>query len=88
MKLLSVKKQIRSLCELYPFHEEIREEFLDETDVNSYFYHNMFDISPSQHRMVRLGRGCNKKLFTIKLFEFCDLKTQQSYILQEEVNIS
>ena len=63
-------------------------EFLDKTDVDSYFYHNFFDISQSQHRIVRVSRGSNKKSFAIKLFQFCDLKTQQRYILQEEVNIS
>ena len=63
-------------------------EFLDETDVDSYFYHNIFDISHSQHRIVRVSRGSNKKSFAIKFFQFCDLKTQQRYILREEVNIS
>ena len=38
--------------------------------------------------MVRVSRGSNKKSFAIKLFQFCDLKTQQRYILQEEVNVS
>ena len=85
---MSVKKQIPSLCKLYSFYEEIPEEFLDETDVDSYFYHNIFDISQSQHRIVRVSRGSNKKSFAIKLFQFCDLKTQQRYILQEEVNLS
>ena len=61
---------------------------MDETDVDSYFYHNIFDISQSQHRIVRVGRGSHKKPVAIKLFQFCDLKTQQRYILQEEVNIS
>ena len=32
------KKQISSLCELYSVYEEIPEEFLDETDVDSYFF--------------------------------------------------
>ena len=85
---MSVKKQIPSLCKLYSFYEEIPEEFLDETDVDSYFYHNIIDISQSQHRIVRVSWGSNKKSFAIKLFQFCDLKTQQRYILQEEVNIS
>ena len=85
---MSVKKQIPSLCKLYSFYEEIPEEFLDETDVDSYFYHNIFDISQSQHRIVRVRRGSNKKSFAIKLFQFDDLKTQQRYILQEEVSIS
>ena len=37
---------------------------------------------------MRVIRGSNKKSFAIELFQFCDLKTQQRYILQEEVNIS
>ena len=85
---MSVKKQIPSLCKLNSFYEEIPEEFFDETDVDSQFYHNNFDISQSQHRIVLVSRGSNKKSFAIKLFQFGDLKTQQRYILQEEVNIS
>ena len=85
---MCVKKQIPSLCKLYSFYEEIPEAFLDGTDVDSYFYHNIFDISQSQHRIVRVSRGSNKKSIAIKLFQFCDFKTQQRYILQEEVNVS
>ena len=88
---MSVKKQIPSLCKLYSFYEKIQEEFLDETDVfetDSYFYQNIFDISQSHHRIVRVSRGSNKKSIAIKLFQFCDLKTQRRYSLQEEVNIS
>ena len=85
---MSVKKQIPSLRELYSFYEEVPEAFSDETDVDSYFYRNIFDISQSQHRIVRVSRGSNKKSFAIKLFQFCDLKRQQHYILQKEVNIS
>ena len=61
---------------------------MDETDVDSYFYHNIFDISQSQHRIVRVSKGSTKKSFAIKLFQFCGLETEQRYILQEEVNIS
>ena len=85
---MSVKKQIPSLWKLYSFYEEIPEEFLDETDVDKYFYHDILDISQSQHRIVRVSRGSNKKSFAIKLFQFCDMKTQQRYILQEEVKIT
>ena len=76
------------MCKLYSFYGEMPEEFLNETDVKSYFYHNIFNISQSQHRIVRVSRRSNKKSFAIKLFQFCDLKTTQRYILQEEVNIS
>ena len=85
---MSVKKQTPSLYKLYSFYEEIPEEFLDGTDVDSYFYKKIFDISQSQHRIVRVSRGSNKKSFAIKLFQFCDLKTQQRYIFREQVNIS
>ena len=85
--MLSVKNQIPSRCKLYPFYEEKPEEFLDETDVDSCFHHNILDISQSHYRIVRVSRGSNKKSFAIKLFQFCDLKTQQRDILQEEVNI-
>ena len=37
---------------------------------------------------MRVSRGSGKKSFAIKLFQFRDLKTQQRYILQEEMNIS
>ena len=82
------KKQFPSLNTLYSLYEGIPEEFLDGTVVDTYFYHNIFDIPQSQHRIVQVTRGSNKKSFAVKLFQFCDLKTQQRYILQEEVNIS
>ena len=58
-QLISTKKQISSLCKLYPVYEEIPEEFLDETDIDSYFYHNILDISQSPHRIVRVSKGSN-----------------------------
>ena len=85
---MSVEKQIPSLCKLYSFYEEIPEQFLDKTDVDSCFYHNMFYIFQSQHRIVLVSRGSKIKSFAIKLFQFCDLETQQRYIVQEEVKFS
>ena len=85
---MSVKKQVPSLCKLLSFYEELPEGFMDKFDLDSFFYHNIIDISQSQHQIVRVSRGSNKKPFAIKLFQFCDLKTQQRYILQVEVNIS
>ena len=42
---MSTKNQISSWCKLYSTYEEIPEELLDKTDVDSYFYHNILDIS-------------------------------------------
>ena len=70
------------------YEEEIPEELLDETDIDSYFYHNILDISLSHHRIVRVSKRSNKKSFAFKVFHFCDSKLQQRFILKEEVSIS
>ena len=85
---MSTKKHISSLCKLYSVYKEIPEEFLDKTDVDSYFYHKILDISQSHYRIVRVSKGSNKKSFAFKVFHFCDSKLQQRYILEEEVSIS
>ena len=86
--MISVKKQTPSLCKLCSFYEKLPQEILDKADVDSCFNHNMFDISQSQHRTVRVSRNSNEKSFAIKLLQFCDLRTQHRQILQEEVNTS
>ena len=69
---MSTKKQISSLCKLYSVYEEVPEEFLDETDVDNYFFQNTFlDISQSHNRIVRVSKGSNKKSFAFKVFQSC-----------------
>ena len=85
---MSTKKQISSLCKLYSVYEEIPKELLDKTDVDSYFHHNILDISQSHHRIVRVSKRSNKKSFAFKVFHFCDSKLRQRFILKEEVSIS
>ena len=82
------KMQISSLCKLFSIYEEIPEEFLDETDVDSYFFHNILDISQSNNRIVRVSKGSNKNSFEFKVFRFCDSMLQQRFIFREEVSIS
>ena len=81
---MSTKKQISSLCKLYPLYEEKPENFLNETDVDSYFHHNSLDISQSHHRIVQVSKGTNKKSFAFEVFHFCDSKLQQRFIPKEE----
>ena len=76
------------MCKLFSVYEDISEDFLDETDVDSYFYHNILDISQSHHRIVRVSKWSNKKPFAFKVFHFCDSKLQQRFFLKEEVSIS
>lgn len=85
---MTAKSHISSLSKLYTIYEGIPESFLDETDVDSYFYHNILDISQTGNRIVRLSKGSNKNLFAIKVFDFCDVKNQQRFILDQEVCIT
>ena len=64
-----VRKQITSLCKFSSIYEKLPEEFSNETDVDSYSYHNIFDISQSHHRTVRVSKGSNKK----KLHSICSI---------------
>ena len=50
--------------------------------------HNVFDISQSHHRIVRVSKGSNKNSFAINLFQFCDSRTQLRYIVHEKSNFS
>ena len=85
---MSVKKHIPRFCKFYSFCEEIPEEVLDGTVVDSYFYRNIFDISQSQHRIVRVRKSSNKKSFAFKLFQFCDLEIQLRYVVQDVVTMT
>ena len=85
---MSTKKQISSLCKLYSIYEEKPEELLDETDVDSYFYHNILDSSQFHNRIDRVSKASNKKSVAFKVFRVCDSKLQQRFILREKVSIS
>ena len=85
---MSIKKQIQSLGKLLTIYEEIPESFLDETEIDSYFYHKILDIALIDNRIVGVSKGSNKKIFAFKLFQFCKIKNQQRFILGEEVSDS
>ena len=85
---MSIKKQNPKLRKFYTNYKEVPESFLDETDAGSYFHHNMFDISLIDNRIVRVSKGSNNKIFVFKLFQFCNLKNQQRFFLEEEVSDS
>ena len=61
---------------------------MDEIDVDSYFYHNILDITQSHHRIIRVRKLSNKKSFASNVFHFCDSKLPQRFILKKEVSIS
>ena len=84
---MSKTKQIPTLSKLYTIYEEKPASFLDETDVDGYIYHNILHIVRINIRIVQVSKGSNKKLFDIKLFQFCNLKYQQKLVLEDEVSV-
>ena len=82
------RKKNSILCKLYLVYEEIPAGFLDETDVDNYFFHNILDLSQSHHRIVQVIKGSNKKSLAFKVLHFCDSKLQQRFILKEELTLS
>ena len=82
-----MKKQTSSLSKLYEIYEEVPESFLDETDVDCYFYHSILDIALIDNRIAGVSKDSNTKVFAFKLVQFCNLKNQ-IFILQEEVSVS
>ena len=60
---------------------------MDETDVDSYFYHNNSDNSHIQRPRLRNSKGSKKNL-AFKLFLFWGKNKQQRYIPQQKEEIS
>ena len=67
---MSLKKQIPSLSKLYTNYEEVPENFLDKTDVVSYFYHINLDIALIDNQIVRVSKGSTKKFLHSNYFTF------------------
>ena len=67
---MSIEKQNPSFSKLYTIYEEVSESFLDETDVDSNFYHTILDIVLIDNRIVRVRKGSKKKFFLSKYFSF------------------
>ena len=85
---MSIKKQNPSLSKLYTICEQVPGSFLDETDIDNYFYHNILEIALIDNRIIRVSKRSNKKIFVFKLFQFCNLKNQQRFIPEDEVSVS
>ena len=85
---MSVKLQIPTLSRLNTIYEDLPDSFLDESDIDSYFYHNILDVVKIQKRLIRLSKGSNKNQFVFKTFNFCDLANQQRFLLEEEISVT
>ena len=73
---------------MYTFYDEKPKSLLDETDIEKTFDHNILDIALFDNGIVRDSECFNQEIFAFKIFQFCILKYQQRFILQEEVSVS
>ena len=85
---MPAKKRNPCLCKLYSFYREKPEEFLVKIEVDNHFHRHIFDIYHSQHRSARVSKDSKKMSFAIKFSQACNFRTQQRFVLQEEVNVS
>ena len=78
MKTVNVYKEANSKFEqiVYTKRRSTRKFFLEETDVDSFFYLNILDIALIDNRNARVGKCSNQNFFAFKLFRFCNLKNQ------------
>ena len=66
---MSIKKHLNFLELLYKKKGKIPIDFLfDETDVESYFFHNFLDVYFVQNRILRLSKGLFRETYSIKEF--------------------
>ena len=79
---MSIKKQIPSLSKFYTTYEEVPESFLAETDVDSYFYHNVLDIALIDDRNIRVTKRSNKKILLSNYFTFATWKINKDSFLK------
>ena len=84
---MSTIKQFSSLCKFIQYMKKYQKKFWTKQTL-IVFYHNILDNSQSHNRIVRVSKGSKKKSFAFKLFQFCDSKLEQRFILKEEVSIS
>ena len=89
LKTVNVYKEANSKIKqiVYILRRSTR-KFLNETDVYSYFYHNILDLALIDNRIVRVSKVSNKQFFAFKLFQFCNLKNQQRFILEDKMSVS
>ena len=65
---MPIKNQLPTLSKLYSIYEEIPADLLDETDIDSYFYHSILTITKKENRLVRLSKTSNKNSFNTLKF--------------------
>ena len=85
---MPIKNQLPTLFKHYSIYKEIPEDLLDETDIDSYFYHSISNITKKQNNLVRLSKTSNENSFKFKVFKFDCSTIQRNYSLSEEITLT
>ena len=86
---MSIKKRLNLFELLCQKKEKIAIYFLiDEIDVDSYFFHNFFDVFIVQNRVIRLSKGLFRENYSIKELTFDAHIAYQSFKLTAELHLT
>ena len=61
---------------------------IDEIDVESYFFHNFFDVYVVQNTVLRLSKGLFREIYSIKELIFDPQIAYQSFKLKAELHLT
>ena len=62
--------------------------FIDEKDVDSYFFHKFLDVFIAQNRVLRLSKGLFGEIYSVKEFTFDPHIAYQSFKLTAELHLT
>ena len=85
---MSIKKHLNFLELLYKKKNIPCYFFIDEIDVDSYFFHNFLVVYVIQNRVLRLSKGLFRETYAIKEFIFDPHIAYQSYKLTAELHLT
>ena len=69
-QLMSTQKQFPSLCKLYSVYDEIPEELLDKTDVDSFFITTFWTVHSPTTELFELAKDPTENFWHSKCFIF------------------
>ena len=62
--------------------------FIDEIDVDSYFFHNFLDVFIVQNRIIRLSKGLFRETYSIKELIFDPQNAYQNFKFTAELHLT
>ena len=84
-----IKNHLKFLEKNYKRKEGIPDAYkIDEIDLDSHFFYNLFDIFTKSNRIIRFSKDLAYATFSIKRIEYEDFIAKQSFHLSSELHVS